>query len=144
MGLIFSFSSDNAESSTKKSDGFIIKTVQVVLGRELSQSEKDKWLKLLVVPVRKLAHFTLYFILGLLVFNFIFEFSFARWWGVYLSIGISFLYACSDEVHQLFVPGRSGQVSDVLLDTFGSCVGIFLYFLVVRWCSGREQKEGAN
>ena len=46
------------------------------------------------------------------------------------------LYAATDEVHQLFVPGRSGQVSDVLLDSAGAIAGLALLggirFLVQR------------
>mgnify|MGYP001948405098 CR=1 FL=1 len=51
---------------------------------------------------------------------------------ILLSIFLAFLYACSDEVHQLFVAGRSGQVSDVLLDTIGASVGVGLYYLLFR------------
>ena len=39
MGLIFMFSNDTAVESSKKSDGFIIKTVQVLLGRKLDSQE---------------------------------------------------------------------------------------------------------
>ena len=49
-----------------------------------------------------------------------------------LSIFLAFLYACSDEVHQLFVAGRSGQASDVLLDTFGAMVGVGVYYLLFK------------
>ena len=34
------------------------------------------------------------------------------------------LYAISDEVHQLFVPGRGGQVKDIVIDSAGAIVGI--------------------
>jgi VanZ family protein len=37
---------------------------------------------------------------------------------------VVFLYACSDEIHQLFVPNRSGELLDVLLDTFGGSLGV--------------------
>jgi VanZ family protein len=37
------------------------------------------------------------------------------------------LYAVSDEVHQLFVPGRGAQVTDVLIDNAGAFVGIGIY-----------------
>ena len=73
MGLIFSFSNDSGVVSTKKSDGFIIRTVETILGRDLSDVEKEKWTAYLVVPVRKGAHVGVYFILGLLVVSFINE-----------------------------------------------------------------------
>ena len=53
-----------------------------------------------------------------------------------LTICFGFLYAISDEIHQLFVPGRSFQLFDIFMDTSGvtiGCVaGIILYFLVNR------------
>ena len=51
---------------------------------------------------------------------------------VLLSLLICFLYACSDEIHQLFVPGRSGEARDVLIDTLGACLGVSFYYLVFR------------
>ena len=44
MGLIFSFSSDNADQSNKKSDGIIITMVEAFYGRDLSIDEKDNWI----------------------------------------------------------------------------------------------------
>ena len=74
MMLIFSFSNDTGNVSTKKSDGFIIKIVESISGRKLSEVEKEKWTTYLVVPVRKGAHLGVYFVLGILVFSFISEF----------------------------------------------------------------------
>ena len=48
-----------------------------------------------------------------------------------ISIGIGFLYACSDEFHQLFVPGRTAKFTDVLIDTSGVIVGSILIFIVI-------------
>jgi hypothetical protein len=46
---------------------------------------------------------------------------------------ISILYAVSDEVHQLFVPGRSGSIGDVLLDSTGIGFAFLVYFISVRY-----------
>ena len=46
-----------------------------------------------------------------------------------LCIIICFIYAGSDEYHQTFVDGRTGQFSDVLIDTAGSIVGASIYSL---------------
>ena len=43
-----------------------------------------------------------------------------------------FIYACSDEIHQLFVSGRSGEILDVLIDTTGGFVGTMIYKLFTR------------
>lgn len=42
-----------------------------------------------------------------------------------------FLYACSDEWHQLYIPGRAGQFRDVLIDCSGSLIGLLLYALLL-------------
>ena len=70
MTLIFLFSSDTAEKSTKKSDGFIVKTCEFVLGRELTEKEKDVYIENLVFIVRKGAHFSIYLVLGLLIMSY--------------------------------------------------------------------------
>lgn len=45
------------------------------------------------------------------------------------SLLISFIYACSDEIHQLFIPGRSGQFTDVLIDTSGALIMLLIIYL---------------
>lgn len=79
--------------------------------------------------VRKSAHFFAYFILGILVVNAfrVYNFKYAAY-----SLFICVLYAISDEVHQLFIPGRSGELRDVLIDGTGAFVGIGVYFLIKK------------
>ena len=48
----------------------------------------------------------------------------------FISFIICFLYASSDEFHQLFVPGRSGQVTDIFIDMIGVVLGLLLVFLI--------------
>lgn len=47
--------------------------------------------------------------------------------GFLFSLVFCILYAISDEVHQVFVPGRGAQVTDVLIDSFGAFIGIGMY-----------------
>jgi VanZ family protein len=35
-----------------------------------------------------------------------------------------FLYAVSDEVHQIFVPGRAFAIRDIIIDTSGAALGL--------------------
>ena len=142
MLIIFSFSSDNSIQSSKKSENVILEISSLfgVKGHRKQQQMINKFF----VPVRKCAHFFIYFVLGLSMISFLREFSIPVLKLLLLSIFLTFLYACSDEVHQLFVPGRSGQVSDVLLDTIGASVGVGLYYLLFRKKLkeiGYEQKE---
>ncbi len=129
MGLIFVLSNDTAEESSKKSDGLIVRCVQDIIKRDLSTKEKEKVLKYLVNPVRKSAHFFLYFVLGILIINLFKSFELFNYKTILLAILLCFLYACSDEIHQLFIKGRSCEVRDILIDTIGSLSGISVYYL---------------
>lgn len=132
MLTIFFFSSDNANKSTKKSNGLIIQISQLFAGHKLSGEEKETNIELYDKFLRKSAHFTLYFILGLLIVNAIYEYKLEDAKMILIALLIAFLYACSDEIHQLFVPGRSGEILDVLIDTLGSLTGIMVYYYVTK------------
>ena len=131
MLFIFSLSSDNGEVSEKKSDSLIVKVTETILHRKLTVEEKEKYIEKTVVLVRKSAHFTLYFLLGLLVISFLKEFGLSRK-SIIISIIVVLLYAVSDEIHQTFIPGRSGEVLDVLIDTIGGSLSTLLYYLIYR------------
>ena len=82
--------------------------------------------------VRKLAHISEYFVLVLLSINY-FKECIKKPIGI--SVIFSILYACSDEFHQLFVPGRAGMISDVILDSTGvllGCLGVYALHRVFR------------
>jgi len=76
--------------------------------------------------IRKCAHFIEYMVLGVLVANGLLNHNKHKLKLVIPAFLICVLYAISDEVHQLFIPGRSGQFTDVLIDCFGGLVGVLL------------------
>lgn len=80
--------------------------------------------------VRKSAHFIAYLILGILSLHAIDEEKNTKLTRFMKALLICVLYAMSDEFHQLYVPGRSGELKDVLLDSTGSLVGILGYFFI--------------
>ncbi|WP_018212343.1 VanZ family protein, partial [Desulfitobacterium hafniense] len=82
--------------------------------------------------VRKSAHFLTYLVLSVLSMNALRRSGIKGMQQIVIAIGICVLYAISDEVHQLYVPGRSGQLKDVLLDSGGTIVGAALYRLFGR------------
>ena len=94
-------------------------------------------------PLRKIAHFTEYMILGC--------FSTAGYWyyqrekrktehsSVLPVMGFCTLLAALDEFHQAFVPGRTSSLWDVLLDSVGAFTGIFLSACVIKKI--REMKK---
>lgn len=131
MTFIFSLSADSGEASEKKSDSVIVKFTETILHRKLTSEEKEMYIERSVKVVRKTAHFLLYFILGLLIISFLKEFGLSKK-SIIISIIVVLLYACSDEIHQTFVAGRSGEVLDVLIDTVGGSLATILYYLIYR------------
>jgi VanZ family protein len=78
--------------------------------------------------IKKSAHFTEYFILALL-FDYALRHTthFSRskrliYTGLFIAA-----YASSDELHQSFVPGRSSQIRDIMIDILGGCTGIIFH-----------------
>ena len=139
MVTIFLFSQEKAEESSEKSDGLIIKITEFVKGRPLTEKEKDEYLEKFVTPVRKSAHFTIYFLLGLFIISYIKEYKVITNKEVLITILVVFLYACSDEIHQIFVPGRSGEIRDILIDTLGGSLSSSLYFLIYKIRSKKHE-----
>ena len=77
--------------------------------------------------VRKLAHFTEFALQGFLIYKSLSMFRVRN--GVKIAIIIGILTAIIDETIQLSVPGRSSQISDVILDTAGAATGACISYL---------------
>jgi VanZ family protein len=56
-----------------------------------------------------------------------------KWAEAGLALAVVFLYGASDEIHQAFVPNRTAQFSDVLVDTLGGAIGLVALWIVGRW-----------
>lgn len=132
MLIIFMFSSDSGTASSKKSDSVIINLVEVISNKKVNNKDRDKYIEKYVFPVRKCAHFTIYLTLGILVISLLSEYRILNSKTVLYTLLIVFLYACSDEFHQLFVSGRSSEIRDVLIDSSGGFIGSYLYYLFRR------------
>ena len=129
MVVIFSFSAENAEESLETSDGIVDVVVEQLLEDKkdaMSETEYDSFKMKVSHFVRKSAHFTAYMILGTLSTSALLTHNIKKTTMSILSLGICFLYAVSDEIHQVFVPGRAGRFSDVMIDTSGAVLGILL------------------
>ena len=135
MCLIFFFSMDSGDASSIKSNSIIDHMSQFFLGKNITLEEKEIIREKYEYPLRKGAHLTLYFCLGVSVLLLLKEYHLITKKEIIISICLVFLYACSDEIHQLFVPNRSGELLDVLLDTFGGSLGVLSISFFKR---GRE------
>lgn len=125
MGVIFFFSSENYTESKNLSDSFTDKTLVSICKLFKKDCDKEKVINKYGFLIRKLAHFTEYFILGILMFFTFREYGVKSLW---IPLIICILYASLDEIHQLFVDGRSGNIKDVLIDSSGSSLAILLFY----------------
>ncbi|MBN1075775.1 VanZ family protein [Clostridium botulinum] len=119
MIIIFAMSNQPAVVSDKQS-GLVITTL-TNLGIDMNGIFGE----LANFIVRKTAHFLEYMILGILILN-VLEIHYTRQKIRLLGVLLVFLYASSDEIHQLFVQGREGAFRDVVIDTLGGTFGIFV------------------
>ena len=127
--VIFRFSAQSGEQSTKVSNGVTVRLLSLFMDvSELSDEELETLLTSLRHKIRKTAH-----ILEYAAFGFFLELHLCTWlkklpwlWGLVVSV----LYGFSDELHQHFVGERIMQVKDVGFDLFGAALGIGAYTLL--------------
>ena len=148
MALIFSLSSQNAAVSSGTSGNVIRLIVGIFYPGfdNLPAAEQTEIVASLQFLARKSAHLSIYMILGVLSFlTFISYEKLLFALRLTLSGGICLLYAASDEIHQLFIPGRSGEVRDVMIDFSGAVLGIALSTLVfLLICSIKKKRTEKN
>ena len=133
FSIIFGFSSQDAEKSggiSRKVTEFLtngIKTIQ-----EKPEQEKEKILDRIESIVRKIAHFSIYTVVGFLLMALCSTYKLKEMNRISISLIVGVIYASSDEIHQCFTPGRGPQVTDVIIDTMGVLLGILLIMLVIK------------
>lgn len=82
-------------------------------------------------PLRETMHAFEYFILGILSYNFFRFYNFKK--IILFCVSFCVFYSISDEVHQIFIPGRTFELLDLFLDFIGSYIGILLFnFVMVK------------
>lgn len=123
MGIIFYLSHQPASASSALSGGILEWVLRLV-----PFDVDEEFVHFLV---RKGAHFSAYFMLGMLLMHAIRVKRLIVGMGVSLFIAV--LYAASDEFHQTFIAGRSGEVRDVMIDSVGAIVGIIVYVVVMLY-----------
>lgn len=112
MGVIFYFSAQDGDESQALSD-----SVKIIFG-----------IPVRVSVLRKIAHFVEFAGLAMLVFN-----AFRQTYGhccPYTSFFVTAAYAATDELHQVFVPGRAGMLKDVFIDSLGAAAAILFLMLI--------------
>ena len=128
MAVIFAFSAMPGEESGDTSGALLMFVAGAMekLGHLPFSADQ---LAVLHHVIRKIAHFTEFAILGVTTVIALYNKNRSRSCNYLLPIIIAVLYACSDEFHQLFVPGRAGTIKDVLVDSLGALTGVTLTWL---------------
>ena len=138
MALIFCMSSKNGEESKQMSDQLSGSPLGRILTRILPLLAENA-----SISIRKYAHIFEFFCLGVSSFLFFYELFWIAGKRLVKTVSIaflwSFLYACSDEWHQTFVPERGGRISDLRFDAAGFLPGIILLCCLV-WIRDRHGK----
>lgn len=142
MVVIFSFSAKNAVQSSEQSlrVGLTIGSVVVPDFEEQPQEVKISFAESIEHAVRKMAHASEFAFLSLLMFM-SYGFVSRRILHYLLSWGSAVLYAVSDEIHQIFVPGRSCEIKDMLIDTAGITVMLLVIFVIERIIDSYRMKK---
>lgn len=126
MALIFGFSSQTGKESGGLSaliaeplTDWLFRLVEgtTQVGKAALYSKVDHL-------VRKTAHFSEYAILGMLLTGVLRAFGVKKAW---LPLLLGALYAVTDEWHQMYSPGRTGKVMDILIDAAGVMTGVLIY-----------------
>lgn len=143
MCIIFWFSAAPAKESSQMSmsAGTWISQKLVPGYEEWEEDRQQEFAEKIEYPIRKCAHASEYAVLGILLM---------LAWNSYMPdmkrgslsmFAVGALYAASDEFHQLFVLGRSGRLTDVLIDSAGLLAGIFLIYILPKCRDSRKSRK---
>ncbi len=142
--LIFAFSGQDGEESGSLSSMISERCVELlnaISGEHWTQNVIDSMAAYFEHPIRKLAHFSEYACMGILLYGMWRPWK-KRGCRLYLLIAAwVFVSAGADEFHQLFIPGRYGCFADVVLDTCGGAFGMLLCVWIERLVLRNRQKK---
>ncbi len=141
MFCIFKLSGMNSTNSNGKSTGIIGLFIEDALditneyGITNSHPNDEKLARaseLINAPARKVIHASVYFVLAffvMIVLNIIFDHK-KYFLTLLIALIICIGFAATDEYHQTFVNGRTGQVMDVIIDSAGAIVRHTILFYI--------------
>ena len=130
--IIFQFSAQNGELSGSLSEKITMKVVEILSKiKDMNDTMKLYYVQRLHPVIRKLAHFSIYMVVGFSTMGLMCTFSMKNLMKVVASLGIGVLYAITDEIHQAFVPGRGPSAIDVGIDSLGVLTGIFILIIMI-------------
>lgn len=142
MWVIFGFSGQNGDESgsiSRKITEAVTKNISSI--QNLEKQEKEKVLNKIEHIIRKLAHFSLYAVIGFLLMSLMSTYKLKQKNRILVSCSIGLLYAISDEIHQAFIPGRGSQIADVGIDFSGVVVGMCVVLVAISFYTNKTVKR---
>lgn len=135
MCIIFAFSAQPKEESGAVSASFtyhMVSSTRTFFHLDLSDARVKEISDAIEGFIRKVAHMAEFGVLSVLLYIWIgqWEVGFLRRGAT--AAGATAVYAATDEIHQLFVPGRAGRFSDVCIDSAGALAGVIVFALFVK------------
>ena len=131
MLTVFMFSNENGNESQNTSRNVTKTIVKIITyNQNISEEQELKIIENIDYFIRKLAHYSIYLLGGILIYNYINTFNLKCSKKIIISIIIGVLYAMFDELHQYFVADRSARMFDVCIDSLGVITGVALIYLV--------------
>ena len=130
MVTIFILSHQNATKSTQTS-GFVTNLLSLLFGDNIPEA-----------IVRTFGHFCEFAALGFLATNCLYALK--NEIKPFLCSALSWLYAWSDEIHQIFIEGRAFQISDLLVDLAGIIVGTLVIYSIIKTTIKIKNKRSKN
>lgn len=130
--IMFVFSGMTSKDSNSKSreiikEGIVI--VDKVFNLNLDDNEINKLVLKFNYPFRKICHFSEYFFLSLLVLLSLRTINVSITKSIVITLIFCIIFSISDEIHQMYVAGRSPLILDCFIDVSGSCLLCLIYFL---------------
>lgn len=127
MITVFMFSNQNGDESQKTSNTVTKIIVRILtFNQDITEEQELKNIENLDFVIRKLAHYSIYLLGGILIWGYINTFDIALKKKIIISIIIGVAYAAFDELHQYFIANRSANIIDVSIDSIGVITGVAL------------------
>lgn len=146
MVAIFLFSASTGDESAAQSNFIVdimLNSYEAIKDEPMDLIKREEIYGVLDHLVRKTAHATEYAVLGICIAFHMTVLGFVGKKRFFLSYLMTTAYAITDEVHQLFVPGRSGQITDVCIDSFGAFLGVTIVCFVAI-CLNKKNARRMN
>ena len=127
--VIFGFSAQSGKDSSRMSlkvTETVVSVVDKAMKHGWDESERARKVESYHFYVRKAAHMTEYCILAITIALPLYVYGLRGFLLLFVAGGACVLTAAGDEYHQSFVAGRGPSVRDVLIDSGGALIGVFL------------------